>query len=184
MVDALREYISKRYSFVNLLDIRDTGEENIFEGQTLQYLHRHTLDTDGIVCYIHSKGYTSQTVSVSCWRQILNHFIIERWPEAIKHLKSYDVVGVKDKSCQPHMVSGNFWWAKNEYIRTRPNPIESQLYQTRMSFFPGQPNYRYSFEDWMFFGKPNVHYLVDTKTDHFEETLFLENLMRGISAAD
>jgi hypothetical protein len=177
MVDEVQEYIGRRYPFANLIDIRDTGEPNIYEGQTLQHLHRRAQESEGVVCYFHSKGFTSQSVSVSCWRQILNHYIIEQWEEALDALNEYDVVGVKDKPCQPHMVSGNFWWATNRYIRTRPNPLQSELYQTRPSFYPGQPDYRYSFEDWMFFGKPNVYYIVDTKADHFEECVLLEDLI-------
>lgn len=175
--EEVSEYLSLRYPFVNVISMRDTGEPNIFEGHTLMYLYDYCQTQDGVVCYFHSKGYTSQSARVSCWRQILNHYCIERWPSAVKALDQADVVGIKDKPCPDHMVSGNFWWATTSFIRTRPNPLDSTLYQTRPSFFPGQPDYRYSFEDWMYFGKPRVHYLVDTGTDHFDEYLFLENLL-------
>lgn len=174
--DTVVEYINKRYPFVKILNVRDVGKPNFYEGQTLRFLHSHCLTTDGVVLYIHSKGYTSQTPQVSCWRQILNHYCIEEWTTALKKLHDHDVVGVKDAVCEPHMVSGNFWWANNEFIRRLPRPLESELYQTRESFYPGGPDYRYSFEDWLWSGKPYVYHIVDTKTDHFKDLCFLEDL--------
>lgn len=171
-------YIKLRYPFANIIDIRDTGDENIFEGQTLRHLYKHCSQEDGMVFYFHSKGITKNSPYIHDWMKILNHFCITEWPRAIAALDNHDVVGVRDKNNkEDYMVSGNFWWANNSFIRTLPDPLDSTKYQTRPSFYPGGPDYRYSFEDWLWSGKPKVHHLVDTKTNHYDEFCNLEDLI-------
>jgi hypothetical protein len=89
-----------------------------------------------------------------------------------------DVVGVKDKRTTDVMVSGNFWWSKSEYIRKLPEPIDSTTYQVHPKFHPGGPSYRYTFEDWISIEKPIVYHIVDTRTSHYENYCFLENLLK------
>ena len=172
-------YIKSRYPFVNILELRDTGNHNIYEGATLQYLYNSCLDKDITVLYFHSKGIVSQSVPVSCWRQILNHFLIKEWPICVKNIEreDIDVVGLADKVSLPHTVSGNFWWSKSSYIRTRPNPLDSSLYQKNPSFHPGGPEYRYAFEDWLRVGVPRVHHVQHTHADHYEDVVYLENIL-------
>ena len=70
----IKSYINARYSFINILDIRDTGEQNIYEGQTLKFLYdRCLLDDNTIVLYTHSKGIGHPTIFNNCWRQILDY---------------------------------------------------------------------------------------------------------------
>ena len=170
------EYIESQYPFVNILDIRDTAEQNIFEGQTLRFLYDRCQQSDIDVLYFHNKGITSQTTFVSEWRKILNYYCVEQWPSCVKQLRSADAVGVRDRQCADHMMSGNFWWSKSEYIRTLPEPIDSTQYQNRPDFYPGGVDYRYSFEDWLWSNTPRVHHVVDTQTDHFSEFSSLELL--------
>ena len=176
----ISKYISDRYPFVNILELRDTGDVNLYEGATIRYLYRACQERDINVLYFHSKGMFSQSVPVVCWRQILNHFVVKEWPTCVKHLErdDIDVVGVRDGVNLDHMVSGNFWWSKSSYIKTRPNPIDSTTYQTRPSFFPGGADYRYSFEDWLWFGHPRVHHVCNTNADHYNESVYLENILK------
>lgn len=171
------DYINTRYPFVNILDIRDTGESNIFEGQTLRFLHRACIERDVDVLYIHSKGYFSNTAHISSWRQVLNHFTIEEWHRCLKHLSRADVVGVKDLHSIENTMSGNFWWSKSEYIRKLPEPIDSSVYQSDPNFHPQGNSYRYAFENWISLERPHVHHMVDTKTDHYKDYCFLESLV-------
>jgi hypothetical protein len=170
------DYIKARYPFVKILDIRDTGETNIFEGQTLKFVHRACMERDIDVLYIHSKGYFSNTAYVSSWRQILNHFTIREWPRCLKYLDRVDVVGIKDANSLEHAVSGNFWWSKSEYIRKLPEPIDSSLYHSHADFHPDGISYRYAFEEWISLKRPAVHHMVDTRTDHYKDYCFLERL--------
>jgi len=146
-------YVSTKYPFVKILDIRDTGHHiNIYEGQTIERLYRHCIDNDSIVLYFHSKGAASNQPQVTSWRDVLNHYCIGQWTTAVRAIQRQDIdlVGVRDAVCKDHMVSGNFWWSKSEYIRRLPEPLQSQVYQTgRPRFYPGGPDYRYSFEDWV-----------------------------------
>ena len=170
------DYIKTRYSFVKILDVRDTGEPNIYEGQTLRFLHQVCQNKDIDVLYFHSKGYMSNTAYVSSWRQILNHYCIEQWPKCLKYLQLVDVVGVKDKQTPGYRVSGNFWWSKSEYIRRLPEPVDSTIYQTNPDFQPNGASYRYTFEDWISVERPKIYHIVDTRTDHYKDYCFLEHL--------
>jgi hypothetical protein len=172
------DYINKRYPFVNIVNVRDTSEFNMYEGQTLHFLYETCLREDCYVLYLHSKGITSMQTNVVCWRQMLNKFLIEDWQDCVDKLHDVDVVGVKDASCHEFAVSGNFWWAKSDYIKTLSEPLDSTKYQTRESFYPGNPDYRYSFEDWLWFGKPRIKYVFDSKIKHYEEMIFVENIGR------
>ena len=177
--ELVADYVSRRYPFVRILDIRDTSDTNLYEGQTLRFLHQACQDRDIDVMYIHSKGCISNTAHVSTWRQVLNHFTIAEWPTCLKYLETNDVVGVKDKYSLSHKtVSGNFWWSKSEYIRNLPEPLNSTTYQTDPNRYPDGGAYRYTFEDWISVNNPSVHYIVDTKTDHYADYCFLEDLLK------
>ena len=170
------DYLTARYPFVKILDMRDINDPNIYEGQTLRFLHKACQERDIDVLYVHSKGYTSNTAHISSWRQILNHYTISEWPKCLKHLEMVDVVGVKDSQSLEYTVSGNFWWSKSEYIRKLPEPLDSTVYQLHPGFQPDGPSYRYAFEHWLGVERPTVHHIVDTRTNHYLDYCFLENL--------
>lgn len=163
--EKVREYIDKRYPFVKIIDIRDTGDLNIFEGQTLKLLWDRCQTVDIDVLYLHSKGVVSASPQVACWREILNYYCISEWPINISLLKKYDITGVQDlRSIENNTISGNFWWSKSSYIRKLPDPLLGNIHD------------RYSFEHWVMQSNPLVKYVVDTKTDHHDDYCFLENL--------
>lgn len=163
----VQEYIATRYPFVNIIDIRDTGEPNIFEGHTLKLLWDRCQLEDIDVLYFHSKGVVSASPQVACWREILNHYCILEWPKCISVLSHNDITGVQDlRSVENNTISGNFWWSKSDYIRKLPDPLL------------GDVNDRYSFEHWVMKSSPQVFYQIDTKTDHHDDYCFLENLIK------
>jgi hypothetical protein len=176
----VREYINLRYPFVNILDIRDTGEPNLCEGQTLKLLWDRCNEVDVDVLYIHGKGVISSSAPVGNWRDILNHYFITKWPEAISNLSHSDVVGIRDATPETEklMTSGNFWWSKSSHIRTLPDPVQSQNYMTDPAFHPNGPSYRWAMEYWVRLNNPSFHCLVDTKTCHFDDYCFLEDLIK------
>lgn len=174
------EYIALRYPFVNIVDVRDVGQPNIFEGQTLKKLWDRCRVADIDVLYLHNKGVTSASASVANWRDVLNHYHITEWVRCVKALEQFDVVGVKDLVSMNMTTSGNFFWSKSEYIRQLPEPVASDVYiPDKSEFHPGQPGYRYAFERWAMTGNPRYYPIVDTGTDHFTTYCFLENLRQN-----
>jgi hypothetical protein len=178
--DKVREYINLRYPFVNILDIRDTGEPNLFEGHTLKLLWDRCNEVDIDVLYIHGKGVISSSAPVANWRDILHHYLITKWPAAVANLAHSDVVGVKDATTEVDklITSGNFWWSKSSHIRNLPDPTQSQNYISDPIFHPTGPSYRWAMECWIRLNNPSFHYLVDTKTCHFDDYCFLEDLIK------
>jgi hypothetical protein len=163
----VREYINTRYPFVDIVDVRDSGLPNLFEGQTLKLLWDSSQIDDFDLLYFHTKGVVSATPQVACWREILNHYCINEWAKCVRLLEDYDIVGVKDiHSDINNTLSGNFWWAKSSYIRTLPDPLLTNTQD------------RYYYEHWVKLQNPNTKFLVDTKTDHHDDYCFLEELLK------
>ena len=172
------EYINLRYPFVNILDIRDTGASNIYEGQTLKLLYDRCQLADINVLYFHSKGVLNNgAVSVANWREILNHFCINEWAECVSQLQHADVVALKEGSVL-NIVSGNFWWANSNYIKSLPDPLASEKYMSATDTWPDQKSYRYSFEHWITVNNPHIHFIADTKTNHYRKYCFLEDVIK------
>jgi hypothetical protein len=174
----VREYISLRYPFVNIRDVRDVIEPNIYEGQTLQLLHEEAKNSNHDICYIQNKGAISGfTPHIANWRDLLNHYIINDWTYCVKKLEEYDLVGIADRNCSNIMLSGNFWWTRSEHVQKLPNPIESQIYMDDMNFHPYGSSYRYAFEHWIAKGNPHLFHIVQTHVDHYSEYCFLEDFL-------
>lgn len=157
--DKFKEYVHRFYPFLKIEDIRDTGQQNIFEGHTLQALWNHSrMCPDRIVGYIHTKGVMSVGPHSSQWRNLLNYYFITEWRERYIELLEdpyLDVVIVRDKQCDGTIASGNFFYAKTNYIAK----LE-------------EPNYgsdRYAYEKWILSGDPMIHIVTDTNKDHFLE---------------
>lgn len=160
--EKVREYISLRYPFAKIIDIRDTGEENLFEGSTLQFLWKHCNDhPNSEVGYVHTKGVMSIGPHSKCWREVLNNYFITQWEYRLFELRAFgfDVVGITDKQCDGTQLSGNFWWAKTNYIRTLEKPIYSN---------------RYGYEKWILSNIQDykLKILENTGIDHFREYMF------------
>ena len=168
--DVVVEYINDRYPFVNIIDQRSTTEQiNYYEGQTLSKLYEHCIENDGYVFYFHNKGMLSYTThiagAIKDWRHYMQYFNIEKWQECIDKLdEGYDCVGVDwverhdiklDFVVQHY--AGNFWWARNDYIRKLKYPLAIEEYVDVESMMEELKNYRYCFELWMATGNPNKY---------------------------
>lgn len=159
--EKLREYTSIRYPFLNIEEVRDTGEPNLFEGSTLLPLWEYSkANPNKYVAYIHTKGVMSVGVHSKCWREVLNKNFISDWRVRYRDLLfGHDVVGMKDKQCDDTILSGNFWWASTNYIAT----LEQPLYDDR-----------YQYEKWILSGNPKTCIIRNTNVDHFKEYYFRE----------
>jgi hypothetical protein len=50
---------------------------------------------------------------------------------------------------------------------------------SEVDLYPTGHAYRYAFERWLLINKPKVAHIVDTKTDHYTNYCFVENLDNG-----
>lgn len=157
-------YINERYTFVEILEVRDTGLFNLYEGQTLQYAWQHAQSNDGNILYFHSKGMTTPgNPSVHDWRRCMQYFMIDKWEVCQSYLNSHDVVSVKSQWL------GNFWWATCQHLRMLPSPLNSAQYVTHdPEMMPGLRNYRLAFEIWVLTNSPKIHYMHETTVDHYQ----------------
>ena len=163
-------YIKDRYPFVNIIDMRQVNEQpNIYEGQTLEKMYEHCQNDDGYVFYFHNKGMMSYTThipgAIKDWRHYMQYYNLEKWEDCIAKLdEGYDCCGVDwverhdiklDFVVQHY--AGNFWWAKNEYIRKLKHPLHIEEYMDVDAMMRELENYRYCFELWMATGNPKQH---------------------------
>lgn len=95
-----------------------------FEFPTLRNLHEYCQTHSCFVYYLHTKGVFRDSESVDLWRQYMLHFVVERHADCIAALAQNDVCGVNwQQTPWPHF-SGNFWWARSDYIK-QLNSIDS-----------------------------------------------------------
>jgi len=164
------DYIKNRFPFVNIIDMRSVGEQqNLYEGQTLAKMYEHCQKDDGYVFYFHNKGMSSYSThipgAIKDWRHYMQHFNIEKWEDCIAKLdEGYDCCGVDwverhdiklDFIVQHY--AGNFWWARNDYIRKLKHPLKIEEYMDVEAMLRELQNYRYCFELWMATGIPKQH---------------------------
>jgi hypothetical protein len=171
----IKEYLDFRYPFVNILDIRDTSEPNIYEGHTLQFLHKKSKEKNMYALYMTNKGMISNKFAVGNWRDTLNHFLIGKWRECVKLLDNADVVGMKDLFLP---ISSNHFWADNIYLQTLTDPLDSHVYLRveKSDMFPFNPAYRYAFEHWITSNNPNIANIHDTNICHYSNYHPIERL--------
>lgn len=153
-----REYISEHYNFLKLIDVRDTGEPNIYEGSTLIPLWDYAKhNPNQYVGYIHNKGVLSVSPHTCWWRKELSYWFIRNWRDRYIELleAEYDVVGLKDLKTDDTTLSGNFFYASTNYIASLDKPD-----------FGGD---RYKYEKWILSGNPKLHIVHNTKKDQFIE---------------
>lgn len=172
-----QEYTRSRYPWANILHMRDTAEPNLFEGITLKQLHTASFEEDFYALYIHTKGIVPQaSASISTWREILNYYLIEKWPHNVKLLNDFQVVAINDShSAISPIVSGNFFWARSDYIKTLSDPLKYTEYAKKTEFDQMHLR-RYAYELWILSKDPQVNYITNTNVNHYGTYCFLENL--------
>ena len=129
----IKQFVSL-YDWINIIDCRDGDEE--YEGFCLKHLYEDCVNERAHkVMYFHTKGmshfcgvrdqYSDRKVrAVNSWRHLMEWGCIDKWKENLDKLDKYQVSGVN--YCLdpwPHM-SGNFWWARADYIATLQHPTK------------------------------------------------------------
>lgn len=176
--EAVEEYVTTRYNFVDVIAKRDVNETPLYEGLTLAHLYQSACEkTENTnILYFHTKGISRNNAQTHNWREMLQHFCITRWTDCVQELESHDAVGVTDGSSN-NIFSGNFWWATSDYIKTLKPPLESHLYMENPLMHPYKQDYRYAFELWILSNPEAKHkFLFHSKTNHYGDFFFVENL--------
>lgn len=105
----------------------DNAEQ--YEFPTLDMLRAHCEKQDGLVCYFHTKGVShleDPNDTYRDWLATMNEHVLKNWLRCVNALDhGCDVAGCRFKLGEKELpyFAGNFWWAKNSYIRDLP-PIE------------------------------------------------------------
>ena len=88
------------------------------EFPTIRLLTQHSMDNPGeAVLYIHSKGVSKSNECIDDWRRYMMHFNVTKWKDCLKVLSNgSDTCGVDWSGWPMPHYSGNFWWAKTDYI--------------------------------------------------------------------
>ena len=124
------------------------------------------------VLYMHTKGVTKfkknkrgivdrreelvPSQNVIDWRLYMEYFLVDQWSDCIKCLKEEpsDVCGVNwTIEPEPHF-SGNFWWARGDYIANLPQEIG-----------PGYTDPEF----WIGLNEPIVHCFHNSGLNHYRQ---------------
>ena len=136
------------------------------------------------ICYLHLKGLTRWgDVNVGDWRDFMNWANIERWQDNITALDNgADVVGTNYNTVPWPHFSGNFWWAKSEYIATLDILLHPEFKLarngTQFTPHPTNPHWRFDHEAWVHSKNPKYFELaksLEPGDRHYRERYPSEN---------
>jgi len=130
-----------------------------YEYPTINLVKQYSKAHDNYDCfYLHTKGVSQPDYKKGgdYWRNFMNYFNIERWRECKKGLESSEVAGCgwRDEAVFNRHFSGNFWWARGEYIKNLPE-VHSLNKEDR-----------FQAEFWIGKGNPSVLNLSDKKINY------------------
>ena len=132
--------VSDNNKFIDNDRFKDSKFEIIYKGNSSEYerptlLHmRNQSESDDISTryyYLHTKGIrhfgNDNEKNIIDWINLMLYWNIEKWEKAMLVLNKFNTYGCNYYVSNDHIdhYSGNFWWAKNSYIRTLPKHIPS-----------------------------------------------------------
>lgn len=120
-----------------------------YEFPTLQLLYDE-LEENTNVCYLHLKGVSQpNSLGHRAWRRELCEFTLIEWRSRVHHLTGLYSSGPRvcqggggkygDNVAAHKHYSGNFWWARSDYIKMLPNPSSFRIMHLN----------RYAAESWI-----------------------------------
>lgn len=144
-------FFNKQITDNDLPSISGIPNSNILsETQTLSILREHSLQSEEPynILYFHAKAVTSiETclkrgmygifINYMHWRKHLNFFVLEKYQDCWDKLANgFDVAGSNFGPWPSKHFSGNFWWAKSDYIKTLPDPQDEKWWSLYKSQHP------------------------------------------------
>lgn len=116
---------SVNHNFKKIVKFKDN---DIKKGEffTLNCLYNQAINDPLFnALYIHTKGVTfPENECIKDWRKYMAYFNIQQYKMCLESLKTYDTCGVDFVDTPVKHYSGNFWWARSDYI-ARLKPLES-----------------------------------------------------------
>jgi hypothetical protein len=135
------------------------------EQPTLKIMYGDALKSNNDnFLYIHTKGVTTpNNPCIDDWRNYMLYFNVIKYSDCVNVLKNYDTCGVDLRSTPVLHYSGNFWWAKSNYIKTLMNINDMKIVLTE----------RHKAEFWICSSKEGKHFsLWDCGIDVYERHLY------------
>lgn len=119
--DFMLKNILEKYDPKNKF-VLQTSKHNLMEKFAINEFRRHIKD-EAYVFYFHSKGvsHSLEEKKFHNWRKILDYYTIKQWKLNLKLLLRHAVVGCFLCKYPTYHFSGNFWWARTEYLMKLPN---------------------------------------------------------------
>jgi len=121
----------------------DTLEKKfIYETPTIKRIWDDSKEEDFLALYFHSKGASSflrhfkngdinTFKNYFYWRKYLEWGCLENWSICVNALKEgHELAGCNYNSHPFPHFSGNFWWARSDYIRTLDDVSNSSWWQS------------------------------------------------------
>jgi hypothetical protein len=105
------------HSKIKIINFSDNG--SLFEIPTINLLHTFSnFHSNANILYLHTKGngYDILTKNIEDWIDLMLHFVVNKYNDCIEFLKDFDTVGCNFTETPFKHYSGNFWWAKSNYI--------------------------------------------------------------------
>jgi hypothetical protein len=111
----------KNYDKVNIY----FSESDTSEDATLNFLWKDSFKDNFNCLYLHSKGVThGKNECILSWVNYMEYFCIYKYKDCLSALNNFNTVGVNLQHTPQDHYSGNFWWAKSDYIRKLIKPID------------------------------------------------------------
>ena len=130
------EYINKYIAGVDKIKISNSYTQNYFEFEALRVVQTLCLKYNCNVFYMHTKGagiseanksfYHNATdlpyllTCVASWRKFMESYLLHKADLMLSKLVEYDACGVNLCEEPKKHFSGNFWWARSEYVNKLP----------------------------------------------------------------
>ncbi|MBE3138202.1 MAG: hypothetical protein IMZ63_00120 [Actinobacteria bacterium] len=138
---------SKLIEASNLMIDSFSNKSELYEFPTLRMLHYFSkLYKDYFILYVHTKGVSKPgNERMDSWRRDMIYNNIENWAKNIENLNNYDTIGIRYRNKPSPHWSGNFWWARSDYVATLPDVEESVQWRRDI---------RFKAEAWLFHNNP------------------------------
>lgn len=153
----ITEIILSQFSFGSKVILKRLSSQlSDYELPTLQLLYEYSKQNpDCNVLYLHTKN-VGKDINLCIEDQIeyMLYFNIIQWENCMNQLKTANTCGVDLRNEPTLHYSGNFWWAKTNYIITLPSPYEFN----NLKRYPNPLNsLRHNQEFWICYDKNASH---------------------------
>jgi len=150
----LNDNIGLHLNLIEGIEVIQYSEDtSLFEVPTINMLRSFSKKNPGCnILYLHTKGsgHPKDAQNINDWIDMMLYFLVDQSTTALHLLENCDTVGCNyhnKSSCRaPPHFSGNFWWAKTDYLSGLPDC---------------GPN-KFDAEFWLHRGNPKFKSLHDT----------------------